>query len=60
MYATWIKIDDTLPWIELKRSYQTKTEARDAAKTILDKIEVRIVKVPEKERHVKASATPKC
>lgn len=54
MYATWIKIDDTLPWIELKQSYQTKTEARDAAKTILDKIEVRIVKVPEKERHVKS------
>jgi len=60
MYATWIKIDDTLPWIELKQLYQTRTEARGAAKMILDKIEVRIVKVPEKERHVKASVTAKC
>jgi len=59
-YATWIKIDDTLPWIELKHTYQTRTEARDAAKMILDRIEIKIVEVPEKISRAKASVTVKC
>ncbi|MGQ9538790.1 MAG: hypothetical protein ACUVTE_04295 [Candidatus Bathycorpusculaceae bacterium] len=49
MYAVWIKIDETLPWIELKGTYQTRKEAREAAKEFLRKIKVKIVKA-EKER----------
>lgn len=49
MYAVWIMIDETLPWIELKGTYQTRKEAREAAKEFLRKIKVNIVKA-EKER----------
>jgi hypothetical protein len=32
MYSAWIKIDDSLPWIELEGAFQTKAEAQKAAK----------------------------
>ena len=55
MYATWVKIDGMLPWIELKDAYETKTEAQVAVKEILGKIEIKIVKLPEKKRCTKAA-----
>ena len=57
LYAVWIKIDETLPWIELKGKYQTKREARKAAKDTLHRVEIKVVEVPEKKRRVKALAT---
>ncbi|MGC9345399.1 MAG: hypothetical protein ACP5ER_01220 [Candidatus Bathyarchaeales archaeon] len=59
LYAVWIKIDETLPWIELKGTYQTRNEARKAAKKFLNNIEIRIVEMPEKRRRIKAIATVK-
>jgi len=47
-YAVWIKIDETLPWIELKGIYKTKKEARKVAKEILDRVQLRIVELPKK------------
>lgn len=47
-YAVWIKIDETLPWIELKGIFKTKKEARKAAKEILDRVQLRIVEFPKK------------
>jgi hypothetical protein len=55
MYATWVKIDDTLPWIELKDVYQTKIEAQAAVKEILSKTEIKIVTLPERKRCAKAA-----
>ncbi len=45
-YAAWIKIDDSLPWIELKETFQTKTEAHETAKEKLSASQIKIVKVP--------------
>ena len=52
----WIKIDETLPWIELKGKYKTRGEAEKAAREILARAEMRIVEMPEKRR-VKALVT---
>jgi hypothetical protein len=57
LYAVWIKIDETLPWIELKTIYQTRREAKKAAKNLLTSIEVKIVATPEKRKQMKALAT---
>jgi len=57
LYAVWIKIDETLPWIELKGKYRTKREAKKAARDALDRVEIRVVEMPEKKRQVKALAT---
>jgi len=57
LYAVWIKIDETLPWIELKGTYKTKGNARKAAREILNHAEIRIVEMPEKKRQVKVLAT---
>jgi len=57
LYAVWIKIDETLPWIELKGTHQTKGKARKAAREILNHAEIRIVEMPEKKRQVKVLAT---
>ena len=57
LYAVWIKIDETLPWIELKGKYRTKREAKRAARDTLDRVEIRVVEMPAKKRIVKALAT---
>lgn len=59
LYAVWIKIDETLPWIELKETYQTKREAKRAAEKFLNSVKMKIVRVQEKGRQTKALATIK-
>ncbi|MDI6847926.1 MAG: hypothetical protein QMD13_01065 [Candidatus Bathyarchaeia archaeon] len=54
LYAVWIKIDEPLPWIELKGTYRTKREAKKAADRFLSSIKIRIVEMPEKRRRMKA------
>ena len=43
-YTAWIKIDDSLPWIELRETFQTKTEAQESAKEKLNAVKIKIVK----------------
>jgi len=57
LHAIWIKIDETLPWIELKGAYETRKDAKEAAKNCLYRTQVRIVAIPEKTQQVKAIAT---
>jgi hypothetical protein len=57
VYVIWIKVDDTLPWIELKRAYQTREEARKAAQDFLNGMQTRIVTIPEAEKKVRPLAT---
>jgi hypothetical protein len=57
LYAVWIKIDETLPWIELKGKYRTKREAKKTARYTLDRVEIRVVEMPEKKRPAKALVT---
>jgi len=54
LYAVWIKIDETLPWIELKREYQTRREAKKAANESLSMVKIKTVKIPEKRSPMKA------
>jgi hypothetical protein len=54
MYAVWVKIGETMPWIELEGIYKTKTEAQKAAKEILSKVQVKIVRVEVKGKPMKA------
>jgi hypothetical protein len=46
-YTAWIKIDDSLPWIELRETFQTKTEAQDSAKEKINAAKIKIVKLPQ-------------
>jgi hypothetical protein len=57
LYAVWIKIDETLPWIELKRNYQTRNEAKKAAEDFLYSMQMKIMKIPEKTKPLNAIAT---
>jgi hypothetical protein len=55
MYSAWIKIDDSLPWIELEEAFQTKAEAQKAVKEILSKTKIIIAKLPKQEKQIKAT-----
>jgi len=48
-----------LPWIELKETFQTKTEAQQAMKEKLTKVKIKIVKMPTKKKTLEASMTLK-
>ena len=54
LYAVWIKIDETLPWIELKGEYQTKREAKKATNESFSMVKIKIVEIPEKRSPMKA------
>jgi hypothetical protein len=57
LYAVWIKVDETLPWIELEGTYQTKREAKKETIHFLNSVKVKIVTMPEKAKQMKAMAT---
>jgi hypothetical protein len=54
MYSAWIKIDESLPWIELEETFRTKAEAQKAAKERLSKAKIKISKLPKQETKIKA------
>jgi hypothetical protein len=47
MYSAWIKLDDSLPWIELEEAFQTKAEAQKAVEEVLNKAKIKISKLPK-------------
>jgi hypothetical protein len=49
-----VKISKTLPWIELDGTYETRKEAKRAAETFLNSLQLRIVSTPEKKRKLEA------
>ena len=50
MNAVWIKIDESLPWIELKGTYETRKDAKKAAKNCIRRTQVKIVAMPENKK----------
>jgi cell division protein FtsL len=54
LYTVWIRIDETLPWIELKGEYSTKSEAKRAAREAVKRIGMKVVSFPEKRMPMKA------
>jgi hypothetical protein len=59
LYAIWIKVDETLPWIELKETYQTRREVDKAAEDFLKGLHMKIVEIPIRGKQMKALATIK-
>jgi hypothetical protein len=56
LYTVLIRVDETLPWIELKGEYETRKEAQRAAAEAVEKIVVMVVNVPQERRPLKALA----
>ena len=56
MYTVLIRVDETLPWIELKGEYETRKEAQRAAAEAVEKIAVMVMNVPQERRPLKALA----
>ena len=59
MHTIWIKIDESLPWIELKGTYETRKDAKEAARNCLYRTQVKIVAIPEIAKELKAIAAIK-
>ncbi|HVO36860.1 MAG TPA: hypothetical protein VMT01_01660 [Candidatus Acidoferrum sp.] len=57
MFSAWIRIDETLPWIELKGSYETRSEANRAAKEAINAIRIKTASITEKNSSIRALAT---
>ncbi len=55
MYSAWIKIDDSLPWIELEEAFRTKAEAQKAVEERLSKIKIKISRLPKQEKPIKTT-----
>jgi len=49
LYSVWIKIDETLPWIELKKLYPSRNDACEAAEDFLRSMQMKIVRVPARQ-----------
>jgi len=56
LHAAWIRIDESLPWIELKGTYETRKDAKEAAKNCLYRTQVKIVAISENRKQLKAMA----
>jgi hypothetical protein len=52
--SIWIRIDKTLPWIEINGTYETRKEAKKAAEPFLNSIQLRIISTPENRRKLRA------
>jgi len=57
LYIICVKIDDTLPWIELKGEYQTKKAAKKAAEEFLKSAKIKVARIPESRERLKAILT---
>ena len=57
MYAVWIRIDETFPWIELKKEYATRREARQAAQYAIGRMAVKLTRISQEEKSLKVLAT---
>ena len=54
MYSAWIKVDESLPWIELKETFQSKSDAQAAMKTKRSQVKIKIVLVSKAEAKTKS------
>jgi hypothetical protein len=57
LYAVWIRIDETLPWIELKKAYATRKEARQAAQYAIGRLAAKLVRISQEDKPLKVLAT---
>jgi len=57
MYYVMVKIEESLPWIELKGEYISRTEAKQAAQRVMQRIGMKIANIPDEKRSVKTVVT---
>lgn len=57
MYSIWIKIGKAFPWIELEGEYETKMQAKQAAKMTISRIAVKLVNMRPETKTMKALVT---
>ena len=57
MYCVMVKIEESLPWIELEGEYATRTEAGQAAQRVMQRIGMKIASIPDEKRPMKALVT---
>ncbi len=57
MYYVMVKIEESLPWIELKGEYATRTEARQGAQRVMQRIGMKIASIPDERRSMRAVVT---
>jgi len=56
LYSAWIKLEENLPWLELKGTYETRRDAKEAAEKLLSGVQVKIVTITEKPKQIKEIA----
>jgi len=56
LYAVWIKINETLPWVELENEYHTRALARKEAKNLLNHAKIKIVTEQKSAKRVRVLA----
>jgi hypothetical protein len=52
-----VKIEESLPWIELKGEYATGTEAKQAAQRVIQRIGMRIANISDGKSSIRAVVT---
>jgi len=57
LYSVWIRVDKSLPWIELKGDYETREEARQAAQSVISRISLKLVNLSPKRKPVESLIT---
>jgi hypothetical protein len=57
LHAIWVRVDETLPWIELEGTYETRKDAKEAANNCLHRTRIRIVTIPKRGKQFKPIAT---
>jgi hypothetical protein len=57
MYYVMVKIEESLPWIELKGEYISRTEAKQAAQRVMQRIGMKIANIPDEKRSIKTVVT---
>lgn len=53
MYSALIKLEESLPWIELEEAFRTKAEAQKAVQEVLSKAKIKISRLPKHEKRLK-------
>jgi hypothetical protein len=57
LYSIWVRIDETLPWFELKGDYGTREEAKQAAQRVTSKMAIKLVNLSQKRKPIESLIT---
>ena len=58
-YAVWMKLDKTLPWIELDGTYETLPDAWRAVEKLKRSLRLKVVEIPKALQDRRVLAVPR-